>query len=121
MKTVKPFAGVLAPVLTPFRQDLVPDPERFVTHCRWLLEQGITGLAVFGTTSEANSLSAEERIDLLDALIAGGIRSELLMPGTGCCALTDTVRLTAHAVRNGCGGVLLLPPCVNQSSDRFAV
>src|SRR5262245_62687868 len=78
MKTVKPFAGVLAPVLTSFRQDLVPDPERFVTHCRWLLEQGITGLAVFGTISEANSLCAEERIDLLDALIAGGIRSELL-------------------------------------------
>ncbi|HEU4345132.1 MAG TPA: dihydrodipicolinate synthase family protein [Candidatus Binatia bacterium] len=109
MKTVKPFAGVLAPVLTPFKQDLVPDPERLVTHCRWLLEQGIAGLAVFGTTSEANSLSAEERMDLLDALIAGGIRSELLMPGTGCCALTDTVRLTAHAVRNGCGGVLMLP------------
>jgi 4-hydroxy-tetrahydrodipicolinate synthase len=109
MKTGKPFAGVLAPVLTPFKQDLAPDPERLVTHCRWLLEQGIAGLAVFGTTSEANSLSAEERMDLLDALIAGGIRSELLMPGTGCCALTDTVRLTAHAVRNGCGGVLMLP------------
>jgi 4-hydroxy-tetrahydrodipicolinate synthase len=110
MKTVKPFAGVLAPVLTPFKKDLVPDPERFVAHCRWLLAQGIAGLAVFGTTSEANSLSAEERMDLLDALIAGGIGSELLMPGTGCCSLTDTVRLTAHAVRNGCGGVLMLPP-----------
>jgi 4-hydroxy-tetrahydrodipicolinate synthase len=109
MKTVKPFAGVLAPVLTPFKQDLAPDPERLVMHCRWLLDQGIAGLAVFGTTSEANSLSAEERMDLLDALIAGGIRSELLMPGTGCCALTDTVRLTAHAVRNGCGAVLMLP------------
>jgi 4-hydroxy-tetrahydrodipicolinate synthase len=110
MKTVKPFAGVLAPVLTPFKEDLAPDRERFVAHCRWLLEQGIGGLAVFGTTSEANSLAAEERMDLLDALIAGGIHPELLMPGTGCCALTDTVRLTAHGVRNGCGGVLLLPP-----------
>lgn len=110
MTTVTPFAGVLAPVLTPFNQDLAPDRERFVAHCHWLLEQGITGLAVFGTTSEANSLSAEERTDLLDALIAGGIRPELLMPGTGCCALTDTVRLTTHAVRNGCGGVLMLPP-----------
>jgi len=110
MKTVKPFAGVLAPVLTPFKKDLAPDRERFVAHCLWLLEQGIAGLAVFGTTSEANSLSAEERMDLLDALIAGGIRPELLMPGTGCCALTDTMRLTAHAVRNGCGGVLMLPP-----------
>ncbi|HEV8344317.1 MAG TPA: dihydrodipicolinate synthase family protein [Candidatus Binatia bacterium] len=110
MKTVKPFAGVLAPVLTPFKKDLAPDRERFVAHCRWLLEQGVAGLAVFGTTSEANSLSAEERMGLLDALIAGGIRPELLMPGIGCCALTDTVRLTAHAVRNGCGGVLMLPP-----------
>jgi 4-hydroxy-tetrahydrodipicolinate synthase len=110
MTTVKPFAGVLAPVLTPFDKDLAPDRGRFVAHCRWLLQQGITGLAVFGTTSEANSLSAEERMDLLDALIAGGVRPELLMPGTGCCALTDTVRLTAHAARNGCGGVLMLPP-----------
>jgi 4-hydroxy-tetrahydrodipicolinate synthase len=110
MKTVKPFAGILAPVLTPFKKDLAPDRERFVAHCRWLLEQDIAGLAVFGTTSEANSLSAEERMGLLDALIADGIRPELLMPGTGCCALTDTVRLTAHALRNGCGGVLMLPP-----------
>jgi 4-hydroxy-tetrahydrodipicolinate synthase len=110
MKTVKPFAGILAPVLTPFKKDLAPDRERFVAHCRWLLEQDIAGLAVFGTTSEANSLSAEERMGLLDALIADGIRPELLMPGTGCCALTETVRLTAHALRHGCGGVLMLPP-----------
>jgi 4-hydroxy-tetrahydrodipicolinate synthase len=32
------------------------------------------------------------------------------MPGTGCCALTDTVRLTEHAVKAGCAGVLMLPP-----------
>ena len=33
-----------------------------------------------------------------------------MMPGTGCCALTDTVRLTEHAVKAGCAGVLMLPP-----------
>jgi 4-hydroxy-tetrahydrodipicolinate synthase len=32
------------------------------------------------------------------------------VPGTGCCALPDTVRLTTHAVRRGCAGVLVLPP-----------
>src|SRR5260370_15544031 len=32
------------------------------------------------------------------------------MPGTGCCALTDSVRLTAHAMKLGAGGVLMLPP-----------
>lgn len=110
MTNTKPFAGVLSPVLTPFSQDLSPDTERFVGHCRWLLEQGINGLAVFGTTSEANSLSVGERMQLLDALIGKDVRPDLLMPGTGCCSLTDTVQLTKHAVQNGCGGVLLLPP-----------
>ena len=110
MTKEKPFAGVLSPVLTPFKKDLSPDTGRFVAHCRWLLEQGATGLAVFGTTSEANSLSVEERTPLLEALIADGVDPKLLMPGTGCCALSDSVRLTAHAVRNGCGGVLMLPP-----------
>ncbi|MFQ5994543.1 MAG: dihydrodipicolinate synthase family protein [Acidiferrobacterales bacterium] len=110
MTKKKAFAGVLSPVLTPFREDLSPDSDRFVAHCHWLLEQGVSGLAVFGTTSEANSLSVEERMALLDALIEGGVKPELLMPGTGCCALADSVQLTRHAVQNSCAGVLILPP-----------
>jgi 4-hydroxy-tetrahydrodipicolinate synthase len=101
--------GVLAPVVTPFTHDLSPDPERFIAHCRWLLGQNCS-LAVFGTNSEANSLSVEERLALLDALLAAGLDPARLMPGTGCCALTDTVRLTEHAVKSGCAGVLMLPP-----------
>jgi 4-hydroxy-tetrahydrodipicolinate synthase len=67
-------------------------------------------LAVFGTTSEANSMSAEERVKLLDALIAARIDPARVMPGTGCCSITETVALTAHAVAHGCAGVLMLPP-----------
>jgi len=105
-----PFAGVLAPVLTPFKHDLAPDLERFARHCRWLLAQGCSGLAVFGTTSEANSLSVDERSELLAGLVASGVDPARLMPGTGCCALPDSVRLTREAVSAGCGGVLVLPP-----------
>lgn len=108
--TTTRLSGVLAPVITPFTADLAPDPARFVRHCRWLLEHGCRGLAVFGTNSEANSLSVEERMALLEALVDGGIPPETLMPGTGCCALPDSVRLTAHAVKLGCAGVLMLPP-----------
>jgi len=104
------LAGVLAPVVTPFRRDLSPDPARYVRHCKWLLEHGCAGLAVFGTNSEANSLSADERMTLLEALVQGGVPPEKLMPGTGMSALTDSVRLTAHAVGLGCAGVLMLPP-----------
>jgi 4-hydroxy-tetrahydrodipicolinate synthase len=101
--------GVLAPVVTPFTGDLSPDPERFIAHCRWLLGQNC-GLAVFGTNSEANSLSVDERMALLDALLAADLDPVRMMPGTGCCALTDSVRLTEHAVKAGCASVLMLPP-----------
>jgi 4-hydroxy-tetrahydrodipicolinate synthase len=101
--------GVLAPVVTPFKRDLSPDPTRLIAHCRWLLGQNC-GLAVFGTNSEANSLAVDERLALLDALLDAGLEPARMMPGTGCCALTDSVRLTQHAVKAGCAGVLMLPP-----------
>jgi 4-hydroxy-tetrahydrodipicolinate synthase len=101
--------GVLAPVVTPFKVDLSPDPQRFIAHCKWLLSQNC-GLAVFGTNSEANSLSMEERAMLLDELVAAGINASRMMPGTGCCSIMETVKLTAQAVRHGCAGVLMLPP-----------
>src|SRR5580765_8183905 len=102
--------GVLVPAVTPFHPDLSVDAERFVDHCRWLLAEGASGLAVFGTTSEANALSIGERTDLLERLIDAGIPAGVLLPGTGCCALPDTVTLTRHATQNGCFGVLMLPP-----------
>jgi 4-hydroxy-tetrahydrodipicolinate synthase len=109
MTTSPRIKGVLSPVVTPFKADLTPDTERYIAQCRWLLTQNC-GLAVFGTNSEANSLSVNERIALLDALLAADLDPTRMMPGTGCCALTDTVRLTEHAVKAGCAGVLMLPP-----------
>jgi 4-hydroxy-tetrahydrodipicolinate synthase len=109
MSSSQAIKGVLSPVVTPFNADLSPDPQRFIAHCQWLLTQNC-GLAVFGTNSEANSLSVNERIALLDALVAADVDASRMMPGTGCCALTDTVRLSEHAVKAGCAGVLMLPP-----------
>lgn len=96
-------------MVTPFRGDLSVDSDRLIRHCHWLLSQNC-GLAVFGTNSEANSLSVAEKIDLLDALADAGLDTGRMMPGTGACALLDAVRLTEHAVKRRCGGVLMLPP-----------
>src|ERR1700756_488 len=101
--------GVLSPVVTPFKRDLSPDTARFIAHCKWLLSQNC-GLAVFGTNSEANSMAADERSRLLDSLVAAGVDPSRLMPGTGCCSFTETVQLTAQAVKHGCAGVVMLPP-----------
>ena len=110
MAKVKRIEGVLAPVITPFRKDYAPDAPRFVRHCRWLLKSGCAGLAVFGTNSEANSLSVSEKKSLLEKLVAGGVPASALMPGTGHCALSDSIEMTRAAVELGCAGVLMLPP-----------
>jgi len=101
--------GVLSPVVTPFDEAMKPDAKRWIAHCRWLLSQEC-GLAVFGTNSEANSLSVEERIALLDAGLEAGLDPKRMMPGTGACAIPDAVRMTKAAVDGGCAGVLMLPP-----------
>jgi 4-hydroxy-tetrahydrodipicolinate synthase len=104
------FSGVIAPVLTPFGEDGNPDAERFTEHAQWLMDSGCTALAPFGTTSEANSLGLDERMEMLEELVDAGIDPARLMPGTGTCSLTDTIVLTRHALDLGCGGMLMLPP-----------
>jgi 4-hydroxy-tetrahydrodipicolinate synthase len=101
---------LFVPAITPFAADLSVDTARFIANCKALLDDGADGLAPFGTTSEANSLSVAERIDLLDALIDAGVPAVRLIPGTGCVALPDSIALTRHAVSRGVLGTLTLPP-----------
>ena len=98
------------PVITPFAEDFSVDHARFVALSLALLEAGAHGLAPFGTTSEANSLTVAERKAALEVLIEAGIPADCLIPGTGCCAVGDSVELSTHAVALGCRGVLALPP-----------
>ena len=102
--------GVAVAALTPMTEDLEPDPVRLAAHCRHLLGKGCDLLAVLGTTGEANSLGVEEKLRLLDALGEAGIPGDRLLPGTGTCALPDTVALTRKALELGAPGVVMLPP-----------
>ena len=104
------YGGINAAVLTAMNADLSIDLDRMAGHCRWLLANGCNGLAVLGTTGEANSLGIRERISVLEGLVARGIPAAAMLPGTGTTAITDTVVLTRKAQELGCGGALLLPP-----------
>lgn len=102
--------GVFSAALTPLDAELAPDHARFVAHCRYLLDEGCDGIAMLGTTGEANSFSVSERTALLEATIAGGIKPDQLLPGTGVAAFTDTITLTRHALSVGVETVVMLPP-----------
>ena len=103
-------SGLLAPILTPFNDDLSVADDLYVAHAQSLMEQGCGGLVPFGTTGEALSVGIDERQRALEALVDGGVLAERLIPGTGLTNLPDTMRLTRHAIELGCAGTLVLPP-----------
>ena len=103
--------GLISPLLTPFNDDLSIAQNLYLGLAKHLLsaEGGCKGLAPFGTTGEALSVGIDERLEALDALIDGGIDPQYFIVGTGLTNLTDTVRLTRHAVDRGCRGAMILP------------
>ncbi|MGB0634710.1 MAG: dihydrodipicolinate synthase family protein [Paracoccaceae bacterium] len=104
------ITGLIAPILSPFDDNLNFDQNLYNELAQKLLETGCSGLAPFGTTGEALSVSNNERKAALEGLVNFGIDPNKLIPGTGLCNLPDTIDLCQHALKLGCKGVMTLPP-----------
>ena len=102
--------GVWAATLTPMNADLSIDLEHLMTHVAWLYDRGCNGVALLGTTGEANSLSLEERLSLINAAGKANFGAEKIMTGVGCCAAGDTLALSRAAIDAGYPNLLMLPP-----------
>ncbi len=109
--------GVFTATLTPLNQDLSVDFALLYTHCDWLLKNGSNGIALLGTTGEANSFTIKERHEIIDQTIKQGIPANQIMVGTGCCAYADTIKLTKQAIQAGIDSILLLPPFYYKQID----
>lgn len=102
--------GAWAASLTPLNADLSIDHPALAAHVRWLMSQGAGGVAVLGTTGEANSFSVAERVELIAALGKAGLESKRIIVGTGACAAPDTIALTRASLDAGFVNVMMLPP-----------
>ena len=101
---------LVAPLLTPFNNDLSIATDLYGEHAQWLLDEGCAGLVPFGTTGEALSVGMDERLEAIRALVDSGIDSARLIPGTGVSNFTDTARLSRACLDLGCAAVMVLPP-----------
>jgi len=109
--------GVIAASATPIRADNTIDHAKLAAHCKWLLAHGCDGINLLGTTGEATSFPAEERLAAMEAIARSGLPLDRFMAGTGAAALGDAVRLTAAARDLGFAGALLLPPFYYKGID----
>ena len=73
--------GVYCAAATPLKSDGTPDLDLFGKHTKALIEEGCHGIAMLGSTGEANSFGVRERMDLLEAAMKGGTMPEQLLPG----------------------------------------
>jgi len=102
--------GVFCAAATPVDENLNPDLGRLAEHARRLIDDGCHGVALLGSTGEANSFSLGERKAMLEAVVASGVEPQKLLPGTGLPAFPETVELTRHALSLGVRSVVMLPP-----------
>ncbi|MBL1420512.1 MAG: dihydrodipicolinate synthase family protein [Alphaproteobacteria bacterium] len=105
-----PITGVYCAATTPVDANGKVRLDLFAEHCKLLLQEGAHGIALLGTTGEANNYSGAERRALLEAAIESGVNGNQLLPGTSACSVPETVELTRHAVENGARACVLLPP-----------
>ena len=106
----KLIKGLIAPILTPFDNELKVNQIMYNDLAQNLMENGCSGLAPFGTTGEALSVGNKERMEAIEGLVKSGINPKTLIPGTGLCNLPDTIEITKHAIDLGCLGAMTLPP-----------
>ena len=102
-----PKTGIYAASLTPFTVSYEPEIQALISHVQWLLESGADGVALLGSTGEANSMTLEQRQTIIEQSTKK-LPIERLMIGTGSCSLKDAIKLLALR-QNGASLYLSMP------------
>lgn len=104
------FAGVFAPIPTPFStRDFSIDFEFIRKHLEFLQEKSINGVLVLGTNSEFPSLSIEERKNII-AWVAKFRGNLKMIVQTGTSSFVETIELSNYAIEKGADALLLCAP-----------
>ena len=104
-----PKTGIYAASLTPFNASYEPEISMLINHVQWLLLNGADGVALLGSTGEANSMTLKQRQTIIEHS-AKNLPVDQLLIGTGSCAIHDAIKLTKISIDAGIYSVLILPP-----------
>jgi 4-hydroxy-tetrahydrodipicolinate synthase len=112
------LGAILTALVTPLDADLAVNEAAARRLARYLLDQGSDGFVVAGTTGESPTLSDEEKLRLLEAVIDEVGGEATVLAGTGSNDTAHSVHLTRAATERGADGVLVVTPYYNKPSRR---
>jgi 4-hydroxy-tetrahydrodipicolinate synthase len=104
------FKGIIPAVLTPFNNKGEFDEEAQRENLRFLIENGVHGLMVNGSTGEAENLSREERRKNVELAVEEAGGKIPVIAGTGVPSTKVTIDLSKDAKDAGADAVMIVTP-----------
>jgi len=112
------WKGVTPAITTCFGKDLKVDHGFMADHCRWLLENGCTGIVALGSLGEGATLSFDEKVEVLRTCVEAVHRRGPVVASISALTTSEAVSLARAAADLGCDGLMVLPPYVYQGDWR---
>ena len=111
------FGRLLTAMVTPFNADGSVNYEKAADLAEWLINNGSDGLVVAGSTGEAATMSAEEKLELFRVVVNRINKRVPIIAGTGSNNTTDSVKMTKMAEAMGVDGALIVGPYYNKPTQ----
>ena len=108
--------GIYAASMSIFNRDLSLNIEKTVSHAEKIIDQGCHGVAIFGSTGQAQLISVSEKISLLNQLSKSKYKDKYLI-GTGLNSLNETINLMKVATSLNFDNFLIMPPAYYKYGD----
>ena len=112
--------GIYAASMSLFNKDLSLNVEKTVEHGEKIIDQGCHGVAMFGSTGQAQLISVGEKITLLNELSKSSYKNKFLI-GTGFNSLNETINLMKIATSLDFNDFLIMPPAYYKYGDKEVI
>ena len=112
------WKGVMPAITTCFDDNYRVDEGFMARHCRWLLDNGCSGVVPLGSLGEAATLTAEEKLGILRSCVTAIGDRGPVVAAISALSTVDAVALAKAAAESGCDGLMVLPPYVYRGDWR---
>tara|TARA_S200000501_G_scaffold36981_1_gene30494 strand:+ start:290 stop:1153 length:864 start_codon:yes stop_codon:yes gene_type:complete len=112
--------GIYAAGMSILDENLSLNVDKTIKHSESLIDQGCHGVAIFGSTGQAQLISISEKIDLLNKLSVSKYKKNFLI-GTGLNSLTETINFMEISCSLGFDKFLIMPPAYYKYGDKEVI
>ena len=108
--------GIYAASMSVINNDLTLDVTKTIKHAEMIIDQGCHGVAIFGSTGQAQLISISEKINLFNQLSTSKYKEKYII-GTGLNSLSETINLISVARSLNFKKFLIMPPAYYKYGD----